>query len=80
MSEPIVLRIDDEGIFDYPFLYMLEVGQAGGLVLDPAETENLKEYLLRGGFLLIDDFWGQRQWTIFSPHFHRFFLIEKLSN
>ena len=80
MSEPIVLRIDDEGIFDYPFLYMLEVGQAGGLVLDPAETENLKEYLLRGGFLLIDDFGDSGIGTFFSPHFHRFFPIEKLSN
>ncbi|MCY4183635.1 MAG: DUF4159 domain-containing protein, partial [Gammaproteobacteria bacterium] len=29
MSEPIVLRLDDPGIFDYPFLYMLEVGQNG---------------------------------------------------
>jgi hypothetical protein len=73
MSEPIVLRIDDEGIFDYPFLYMLEVGQAGGLVLDPAETENLREYLLRGGFLLIDDFWGQRQWNNFYAAFSRVF-------
>ena len=73
MSEPIVLRIDDEGIFDYPFLYMLEVGQAGGLVLDPAETENLKEYLLRGGFLLIDDFWGQRQWNNFFAAFSQVF-------
>ena len=31
MSDPIVLRVDDEEIFDYPFLYMLEVGQGGGL-------------------------------------------------
>jgi len=73
MSEPIVLRIDDEGIFDYPFLYMLEVGQAGGLVLDSAETENLREYLLRGGFLLIDDFWGQRQWDNFFAAFSQVF-------
>ena len=61
MSEPIVLRFDDEEIFDYPFLYALEMGRGGGLSLSPAETENLREYLLRGGFLLIDDFWGQQQ-------------------
>ncbi len=73
MSEPIVLRIDDEEIFDYPFLYMLEVGQAGGLVLDPLETKNLREYLLRGGFLLIDDFWGQRQWNNFYAAFSQVF-------
>ena len=73
MSEPIVLRIDDEEIFDYPFLYMLEVGQAGGLTLGPSETENLREYLLRGGFLLIDDFWGQRQWDNFFAAFSQVF-------
>ena len=38
MSEPIVLRFDDEGIFNYPFLYMLEVGQGGGLSLSPDEV------------------------------------------
>lgn len=73
MSDPIVLRFDDERIFDYPFLYMLEVGQGGGLTLTPSETENLREYLLRGGFLLIDDFWGQRQWDNFMSAFSQVF-------
>ena len=71
--DPIVLRFDDEQIFDYPFLYMLEVGQNGGIVLSPKETENLREYLLRGGFLLIDDFWGQRQWDNFYAAFSQVF-------
>ncbi|MGI9249846.1 MAG: DUF4159 domain-containing protein [Pseudohongiellaceae bacterium] len=69
MSEPIVLRLDDDEIFDYPFLYMLEVGQNGGIVLNSQEVENLREYLLRGGFLLIDDFWGQHQWDNFASAF-----------
>lgn len=73
MSDPIVLRFDDEKIFDYPFLYMLEVGQGGGMVLNPQEIENLREYLLRGGFLLIDDFWGQRQWDNFYASFSQVF-------
>ena len=73
MSDPIVLRFDDEKIFDYPFLYMLEVGQGGGLVLSPNETDNLREYLLRGGFLLIDDFWGQQQWNNFYAAFSQVF-------
>ncbi len=72
-SNPIVLRFDDEQIFDYPFLYMLEVGQNGGIVLSPKEIENLREYLLRGGFLLIDDFWGQRQWDNFYGAFSQVF-------
>jgi len=73
MSEPIVLRFDDEEIFDYPFLYALEMGRNGGLYFSPEEIENLREYLLRGGFLLIDDFWGQGQWDAFYRDFPNFF-------
>ena len=73
MSEPIVLGFDNPAIFDYPFLYMLEVGQGGGIVLSAAEIENLQQYLLRGGFLLIDDFWGQRQWDAFYAAFAQVF-------
>lgn len=73
MSDPIVLGFDDPEIFDYPFLYMLEVGQGGGIVLSAAEIENLRQYLLRGGFLLIDDFWGQRQWDAFYAAFSQVF-------
>ena len=73
MSDPIVLRLDDEQIYDYPFLYMLEVGQGGGISLSPGEIETLREYLLRGGFLLIDDFWGQRQWDNFYAAFSQVF-------
>ena len=73
MSDPIVLRLDDDAIFDYPFLYMLEVGQGGGLILNPSEIKNLREYLLRGGFLLIDDFWGQQQYNNFFAAFSQVF-------
>ncbi len=73
MSDPIVLRLDDEGIFDYPFLYMLEVGQGGGVNFNPLEIENLRAYLERGGFLLIDDFWGTQQWNNFASSFAQVF-------
>jgi hypothetical protein len=73
MRDPIVLRFDDERIFDYPFLYMLEVGQQGGIMLSEEEIANVREYLLRGGFLLIDDFWGERQWRNFHDSFSQIF-------
>ncbi len=73
MRDPIVLRFDDERIFDYPFLYMLEVGQQGGIMLSQEEIDNVREYLLRGGFLLIDDFWGERQWSNFHDSFSQIF-------
>lgn len=66
MSEPIVLRLDEEEIFEYPFLYALEMGRNGGPYFSPVEIENLREYLLRGGFLMVDDFWGTREWQTFA--------------
>jgi hypothetical protein len=50
---------DREALFRYPMLYMLEVGY---LSMNPQEAANLREYLLRGGFLLVDDFWGEAEW------------------
>ncbi|MCH8333923.1 DUF4159 domain-containing protein, partial [Candidatus Sumerlaeota bacterium] len=44
---------------NYPILYMLEVG---GLEFSRAEVERLRQYLLRGGFLHVDDFWGDSAW------------------
>lgn len=78
MSKPKVLRFDDDEIFDYPFLYALEMGRNGGLSLSTRETENLREYLLRGGFLLIDDFWGVRQWDAFYRDFSQIFPDRQL--
>lgn len=54
-----VVALDDPRLFSYPFIYMLEVG---GMSLTEPEREGLREYLLRGGFLLVDDFWGDRAW------------------
>jgi hypothetical protein len=78
MSQPIVLRFDDEELFDYPFLYALEMGRDGGISLSPKEIENLREYLLRGGFLLIDDFWGVQQWDSFYRDFSQIFPDREL--
>jgi hypothetical protein len=70
-NEPDVLRLDDDRIFEYPFLYMLEMGRNGGPKFNEKEIENLREYLLRGGFLLIDDFWGAWEWANFYRAFSR---------
>ena len=60
-SENAVL-LTDENIRRYPFLYALEVGYMN---LSPPEIEGLREYLMAGGFLVIDDFWGSREWGRF---------------
>lgn len=51
----VVVRLDDPDVFKYPFAYMLEVGR---MSLSESEREGLRQYLMRGGFLLVDDFWG----------------------
>jgi hypothetical protein len=57
MSYRIVDLSTDE-IFDYPFSYVSEPGE---MALTDGEVENLREYLDRGGFIMVDDFGGQGQ-------------------
>lgn len=57
--EPIVLRLTDPRLCDYPFIFMSDVGWQ---VLNEAEALALSRFLLRGGFLWIDDFWGDAEW------------------
>ena len=72
-AEPAVLRLDDERIFEFPFLYLVEIGRDGGPNFSAQEIENLREYLLRGGFLLIDDFKGEAGWQVFRQAFAEIF-------
>ncbi len=53
----------DDTLFDYPMLYLVEAGFAS---FGEDETNNLREYLDRGGFLLVDDFHGSYQWQQFA--------------
>lgn len=57
------VRLDDPNLRRYPFLYALEVGY---MSLTEAEVAGLRDYLLAGGFLVIDDFWGTREWANFE--------------
>lgn len=54
-----VLAMDDPELFRYPVAYLSE---PGFWTLSEAEEENLRAYLLKGGFLILDDFAGPRQW------------------
>jgi len=61
-GEPRHMRLTDDRLFDHPWVYATQAGYWG---LNPAETKRLGEYLLRGGFLVVDDFWGPEQWEVF---------------
>jgi hypothetical protein len=58
----VVLELTDPELFNYPFIYMLEPGR---LVFSEEEVKCLRRYLLNGGFLMVDDFWGEDEWNNF---------------
>jgi hypothetical protein len=64
------IRLNDDELFNYPWLYAVEVG---GWYLSDLEAARLREYLLRGGFLMVDDFHGSRQWAGFIASMTRVF-------
>ena len=57
--EHVVVRLTDPLLFSCPMIYMEDVGTAR---FDEDEVEQLRAYLLKGGFLEVDDFWGKRAW------------------
>jgi Domain of unknown function (DUF4159) len=68
--EPIWMRLTDERLFDYPFIYMIE---PGSLFFSDEEVVALRRYLLNGGFLMVDDFWGDVEWENFYEQIRRVF-------
>lgn len=61
-GDPRHFRLTDNQLFDNPWIYAT---QTGWWDLSDAETARLREFLLRGGFLVVDDFWGADQWEVF---------------
>lgn len=68
IGEPRHAPLTDDRIFEYPWAY---VTQAGYWNLSDAETSRLREYLERGGFLVVDDFWGLAEWEVFREAMER---------
>jgi hypothetical protein len=70
-----VLDITDPALFDHPFAYMIEPGD---IVLSDDEAATLRKYLLRGGFLMVDDFWGEWEWENFHTAYKQIFPDREL--
>ncbi len=68
--EGVILRLTDESLFDYPFIYIIEPGH---LVFSEDEVFALRRYLNKGGFLMVDDFWGEDEWANFYREMKRVF-------
>jgi hypothetical protein len=58
-----VVDPDYDDIFDYPWLYVVE---PGGWAFTPDQAQRMRDYLLRGGFMMIDDFHGEDEWQGFQ--------------
>ncbi len=65
-ENPIALT--DPRLADFPFLYAVEVGH---MQLSDLEVKRLRRYLLAGGFLFVDDFWGTGEWGVFERQIRR---------
>jgi uncharacterized protein DUF4159 len=54
-----ILDLEDPRIFENPVIYMSEPGY---WTTDELEAANLRTYLLKGGFIIFDDFDGDAEW------------------
>ncbi|HEY1495127.1 MAG TPA: DUF4159 domain-containing protein [Candidatus Solibacter sp.] len=68
VEQPV--NLDEGGEFDWPWLYAV---QTGTWELTDAQAKALREFLLRGGFFMADDFWGPGEWETFMASMKKVF-------
>src|SRR5215471_726084 len=68
VEQPVDLDTGD--VYDWPWLYGVEVGHWD---LTDDEAKQMREYLLRGGFFMCDDFHGQIEWDVFFASMRKVF-------
>lgn len=68
VEQPVDLDDGDE--FDWPWLYAVRPGE---WKLTDSQAKALREYLLRGGFFMADDFWGSDEWEVFMQSLRKVF-------
>ena len=68
VEQPVNLDWGDQ--YDWPFLYGVEVGHWN---LTDDQAKAMREYLLRGGFFMCDDFHGTQEWEVFMASMRRVF-------
>ncbi|MBS1856815.1 MAG: DUF4159 domain-containing protein [Acidobacteria bacterium] len=67
-EEPV--NFDEGDVFDWPWLYGVEVGHWN---LTDSQAHAMREYLLRGGFFMCDDFHGTIEWETFATSMRKVF-------
>ena len=66
----LLIRLTQPELFKCPLIMMTEVGN---IYLDDQEARALHDYLLKGGFLWADDFWGEYAWQVWDSQFRKVF-------
>ena len=69
-DDSVHLELTDDALFDHPWLFAQQVGHWH---LDDEELRRLREYVRRGGFLVVDDFHGVYDWEVFADAMRRAF-------
>ncbi len=69
VEQPVNLD-DGDDAFNYPWM---NAGEMGDWKLTVGQAAALREYLLRGGFIMLDDFWGTEEWNRFAESMQRVF-------
>jgi hypothetical protein len=65
-----ILELTDPALTNFPWIYIVE---PGGLSFSNEEVVALRKYLLNGGFLMFDDFWGEAAWRNVAEEMKRVF-------
>ena len=69
VEQPVNLE-DGDDAYNWPWLYAVQAGEWG---LTEGEAKVLRDYLLRGGFFMADDFHGDYEWEMFLKRIHYVF-------
>jgi hypothetical protein len=68
VEQPV--NLDEGDVYNWPWLYAVQTGHWN---LTDAQAKSMREFLLRGGFFMADDFWGEEEWQVFMASMKRVF-------
>ena len=68
VEQPV--NLDEGAVYDWPWLYAVQTGR---WQLTDSQAKSMREYLLRGGFFMCDDFWGPNEWEVFMASMRKVF-------
>lgn len=76
------LSLTDSELFEHTFLYInmkrIPLRAGNGPDFKPEEAKALRQFMLRGGFVMLDDFWGPDHWDDFLIELNKIFPARKL--